>query len=148
MHFLFIPAVFAATVSFPQSQQLTRIKSAHPFDITVKQVEHVLNEKNMHIFLQTDHAKGAENVGTELRPTHLFIFGNPKVGTKLMQCDQRVGIELPLKILIWEDTGNEVWIGYHNPLRLAENYDLQECSGVLQKVNEALAGISKTASSN
>ena len=62
---LFIPTILLTSVSFSQSQQLIRVKSTHPFDITVKQIEHALNKKNMRIFLQTDHAKGAESVGAE-----------------------------------------------------------------------------------
>ena len=125
---LFIPAILLTFASFPQSKQMIRVISTHPFDINVKQVKYVLNKKSMHLFLQTDHVKDAESVGAELMPAHLFVFGYSTIGTKLMQCDQRVGIELPLKILVWEDDRNDVWIGYKNPLWLAEYYDLKECS--------------------
>ena len=89
-----------------------KIKSSHSVKGTVRKLSTILEQKGMNIFATIDHQKGAINAGMDLRPTTLIIFGNPKIGTKLMQCDQRLGLALPLKMLIWLDDNGDTWIGY------------------------------------
>jgi len=90
------------------------IKSSHSVVVTTNRLVKVLKKKGMTVFNRVDHAAAASKVGKTLRPTELAIFGNPKVGTLLMQCGQSMGIDLPLKALIWKDEGNQVWFSYND----------------------------------
>ncbi len=105
---------------------------------TADKLENLLKSKGMTVFIRVDHAKGAEKVGKKLRPTELVIFGNPKVGTPLMQCGQTMGLDLPQKVLIWQDQRGKVWLSYNDPDHLAEHHDLKGCETALKKVKGAL----------
>jgi uncharacterized protein (DUF302 family) len=76
----------------------------------------------MTVFARIDHAAGAEEVGLPLRPTELLIFGNAKAGTPLMQANQPIGIDLPLKALVFEDAAGRVWLSYNDPRWLAQRH--------------------------
>jgi uncharacterized protein (DUF302 family) len=112
---LILVLVFAPLVSAEPG--LISVKSSHDVKNTADRLETVLNEKGMTVFLRVDHTEGARKVGQELRPTELVIFGNPKVGTPLMQCSQTVAIDLPQKALIWQDESGQVWLTYNDPVR-------------------------------
>lgn len=86
------------------------VKSAHDVSATVEKLLSALQEKGMTVFARIDHAAGAASVNLELRPTQLVIFGNPKVGSLLMQCSQSTAIDLPQKALIWQDVSGQVWL--------------------------------------
>ena len=101
----------------------------------------------MTIFATIDHQQGAIKAGLDMRPTTLVIFGNPKVGTKLMQCDQRIGLALPLKMLVWQDESDVIWLSYWEPSILKNKYQLDSCSEVLEKVKKAMANFAKAATS-
>jgi uncharacterized protein (DUF302 family) len=103
---------------------LTTIASAHGPEDTVSRFEAALQDKGMTLFARIDHAAGAVEAGLELRPTLLLIFGNPKAGTNLMQADQTVGIDLPLKALIWQDAAGKTWLSYNEPRELAQRHGL------------------------
>ena len=124
---------------------LVSVKSAHGVPETADRLEAMLKEKGMTVFIRIDHGEGAKQVGKTLRPTELLIFGNPKVGTPLMQCGQSIGIDLPQKALIWEDEAGEVWVSYNNPVYLANRHDLKGCEEVLEKVAKALANFANAA---
>jgi len=130
-----------------QDMELVTIESPYSVDETMDRLEGLLQDKGMTIFSVIDHAKGASDVGMELRTTQLIIFGNPKVGTKLMQCSQQVGIDLPLKFLVWEDENGQTNIGYYAPQSIKAQHDLSaECDGVIEKVSNALANFAAAAS--
>jgi uncharacterized protein (DUF302 family) len=74
------------------------------------------------VFARIDHASAAAKVGMELRPTELLIFGDPRAGTPLMQAAQTIGIDLPLKALVWRDAEGRTWLGYNDPAWLAERH--------------------------
>ena len=80
--------------------------------------------KGLTIFARIDHAAGAAQVSLALRPTELLIFGNAKAGTPLMQPSQEVGIDLPLKVLVWEDTAGKTWLSYNDPRWIAKRHEL------------------------
>lgn len=144
--FLMPVLLFVLTSCQAKSQSnFQKIKSAYSVDETVVNMSKILAEKGMSIFATIDHQAGATKAGLELRPSTLVIFGNPKVGTKLMQCDQRIGYDLPLKMLIWEDEKGYTWIGYWNPDDLRNEYSLESCGEVLSKVKNALENIAKEA---
>jgi uncharacterized protein (DUF302 family) len=124
-----------------------RIKSNHSVEATVTKLINALTSKGMTIFSTINHQQGAINAGLDLRPTVLVIFGNPKVGTKLMQCDQRVGLALPLKVLIWQDDTGETWLGYWEPSSLKKEYNLDSCTETIEKVKNAMSNFVKIATS-
>ena len=106
---------------------LISIKSPYDVKKTADRFENALNEKGMTVFIRINHAESARKVGENLRPTELVIFGNPKVGTPLMQCDQSVAIDLPHKALIWQDEAGQVWLTYNDPKYLANRHNLAGC---------------------
>ena len=142
-----IPVLLFALISCQVNAQdgFIKINSPHSVDETVANLNRILTEKGMNIFATIDHQKGAFAAGLPLRPTTLVIFGNPKVGTKLMQCDQQIGSDLPLKMLVWEDEEGKTWIGYWNPDNLKNEYYLESCNEVLAKVKNALGNFAKSA---
>ncbi len=112
---------------------------------TADRLEHVLNEQGMTLFNRIQHSEAAAKVGIELRDTELIIFGNPKVGSPLMKCQQSVAIDLPQKALIWQDAEKQVWISYNDPKYLVKRHAISGCDQVIDKVTKALAGITKAA---
>ena len=89
--------------------------SRHSVEQTVEKLEQILRTNGVKLFALVDHSGEAESAGMHLRPTKLLIFGNPKAGTPLMNATPGIAIDLPLKILVWEDTGGQVWISYNSP---------------------------------
>jgi uncharacterized protein (DUF302 family) len=128
-----------------QSDGLTRLRSTRDFAQTVRALDSALAARNLTVFARVDHAANARGASMELRPTTLFIFGNPQVGTRLMQCQQESGIDLPLKVLVWEDSARVVWVGYVAPAQLAERHGLQECRETLDRIGSALAALAAAA---
>lgn len=128
-----------ANVYLYAQETLTKVKSSHPVDKTVVKLKKVLEENNLKIFSTIDHTEGAKSVSMELNSTTLILFGNPALGTKLMKCDQRAGIDLPMKYLVWVDDHNDVWIGYWEPKLLKKEYALEKCDPVLDKMSGALS---------
>jgi len=113
---------------------------------TADRMEIILKEKGMTIFNRIKHSESAGKVGIELRETELIIFGNPKVGSPLMKCQQNAAIDLPQKVLIWEDDKAKVWISYNDPRYLVKRHNITGCEEVIEKIEKALAGIAKLAS--
>jgi uncharacterized protein (DUF302 family) len=124
---------------------LVNVKSNHDVKETADRLEKALNAKGMTVFDRINHTAGAKKVGKELRPTELVIFGNPKVGTPLMQCGQSMAIDLPQKALIWEDESGDVWLTYNNPEYLAKRHNTKGCLKIIQKIQNVLANFSKAA---
>ena len=124
---------------------LVSVPSDHDVRTTADRLENALKAKGMKIFMRVNHSQGAKDVGKALRPTELIVFGNPKVGTPLMQCNQTAGIDLPQKALIWQDAVGKVWFTYNDPNYLADRHALDKCSPVIQKVGKALAAFARSA---
>ena len=123
-------------------EKMTKVLSANSVDTTVEKLTSILKAKGLTVFDVVDHKKGAESASMELRPTTLIIFGNPIVGTKLIKCDQTVGVDLPMKFLVWQDDAGKNWIGYFKPSLLVNKYTLDDCKAVLEKMDGALAKFS------
>jgi len=101
-------------------------------------LQKAIQQKGLKLFAIINHSQEAEAAGLTLRPEVLLIFGNPKAGTVLMNCDARVGIDLPLKILIWEDATGRVMAGFINPESYLREYQLENCKDVLPKMKAVL----------
>ena len=130
------------------AEGVINVKSDFNLEETADRLVGLLNEKGMTIFERVRHSDGAANVGIEMRETELFIFGNPKVGSPLMQCQQSVAIDLPQKALIWEDSDAQVWISYNDPRYLEQRHEISGCEEVISKIEKALSGITAAAASN
>ena len=124
---------------------LVRVKSAHDVNATADRLVNALNAKGMTVFDRIDHAAGAQKAGLELAPTTLVIFGNPKVGTPLMNCARTAAIDLPQKALIWEDEKGQVWLSYNDPNYLVERHGITGCAEVIKKIEKALSNFAKAA---
>jgi uncharacterized protein (DUF302 family) len=105
---------------------IVNIPSHRSVEQTVEKLEAVLHAKGVKLFAVVDHSGEAENAGMHMRPTKLLIFGNPKAGTPLMLAAPSVAIDLPLKILVWEDTAGKVWISYNSPAYLQARHGLPQ----------------------
>jgi len=103
---------------------LIDIPSNHSVDETVKKLNGILQAKEITLFALVDHSGEAAKAGMKMRPTKLLIFGNPKAGTPMMLAAPSSAIDLPLKILIWEDVQGKVWVTYNSPAYLQERHDL------------------------
>jgi uncharacterized protein (DUF302 family) len=99
----------------------------------------------MTVFARIDHAAGAATAGMNLRPAEVLIFGNPKGGTPLMQVAQTLGIDLPLKVLVWQDEGGKTWIGYNDPRWLARRHGVTGHEQLLDAMTKALEAVAKDA---
>jgi len=121
---------------------LITLKSPHSPKVTMDRLENLLKQKNMTIFARIDHAAGAAKIGQSLRPTEVVIFGNPQGGTPFMLCEQTVGIDLPLKALVWQDAQGQVWLGYNDPEFLADRHGAEKCP-VVGNLKIALAGFAR-----
>ena len=124
---------------------LISVKSSHDVKATADRLENILNQKGMTVFIRINHSAGARKVGKTLRPTELVVFGNPKVGTPLMQCSQSVAIDLPQKALIWQDDKGQVWLSYNDPNYLDQRHGLTGCAQVIKKVEKALSNFATAA---
>ena len=98
--------------------------SAHSVDETVEKLKSILQAKGVKLFALVDHSGEAEKVGMKMPPTKLLIFGNPKAGTPLMLASPSSAIDLPLKILVWQDADGKVWISYNSPAYLQQRHNL------------------------
>lgn len=123
---------------------LVTVKSPHSVAATMDRFEALAKQHGLTVFARIDHAAGAAKIGKSLRPTEVIIFGNPQGGTPFMECAQTVGIELPLKVLVWEDASDQVWLGYNDPEYLALRHDVTKCSAV-ENLRKALAGLVESA---
>jgi len=117
---------------------LVNVKSTYSVKDTTDKLEKALAAKGMTVFIGIDHSASAKKDGLALPPTELVTFGNPKVGTPLMQYSRSVAIDLPQKALIGEDDQEQVWLTYNDPAYLASRHAITGCEAVLEKVGGAL----------
>jgi uncharacterized protein (DUF302 family) len=139
-------AAFALTAAALASAAdgLVAVKSAHAPKVTLDRFESAAKDRGLTVFARIDHAAGAARVNATLRPTELLIFGNPQGGTPFMQCAQSVGIDLPLKALVWEDAQGQSWLGYNDPAWVAQRHGAGTCP-VVENLKKALGGLADAA---
>lgn len=144
-----LPLIFAASLVTlstlaTAADGLVAIKSPNTVAATMDRVEALAKQRGLTVFARIDHAGGAAKIGKTLRPTQVIIFGNPQGGTPFMECAQTVGIDLPLKVLVWEDAAAQVWLGYNDPAWLARRHGDEKCPAV-ENLRKALAGLAEAA---
>lgn len=121
------------------------VQSPNDVATTIDKLTAILESKGMSIFGRVNHSANAQGVDLELRPTELLIFGNPKIGTPLMNCSQSVAVDLPQKMLAWEDESGNVYLGWNDPMHLKARHGIEGCDKVLETVSGALANFAKAA---
>jgi uncharacterized protein (DUF302 family) len=124
---------------------LTTVPSNFGPKETMERLETELRAQGMNIFARIDHAAGAREAGLELRLTEVIIFGNARGGTPLMQAAQTIGIDLPLKALVWQDANGKTWISYNEPSWIAQRHGVANAEPVVSKMTDLLRAISTKA---
>jgi uncharacterized protein (DUF302 family) len=125
---------------------LTTLKSSHGPKETMDRLVAELHAKGLTIFARVDHAAGAKDAGLALRPTELVIFGNAKGGTPLMQTNQAIGIDLPLKALVWQDASGDIWLSYNDPAWLAQRHgEGSDVEAPVKAMTAMLAAVTRAA---
>ena len=124
---------------------LTSIQSSFGPKETMNRLEAEIEAKGLNVFARIDHSAGAAEVGLTLALTELIIFGSARGGTPLMQSVQTVGIDLPLKMLVWQDSANKTWISYNEPSWIARRHGIAHAQAVINKMADLLSAISRKA---
>jgi len=136
--FVIAPAAHAGELMVVKQSPYTVAK-------TLDRLTAVMQKKGITIFARVNHTAGAQNVGLQLKPTELLIFGNPKLGTPLMQAKREIGVDLPLKALAWQGDAGKVWLGYTAPDALKARHGVDGRDGVFKKMTGALDKLTSAA---
>jgi uncharacterized protein (DUF302 family) len=113
-------------MTLSRDKGIIEIPSNHSVDQTVERLKGILEAKGVTLFTLVDHSGEAEKAGMRMHPTKLLIFGSPKAGTPVMLEAPSIAIDLPLKVLVWEDNSGKVWISYNSPAYLQERHGVPE----------------------
>ena len=125
---------------------LTTIASRFDPKETADRLEAEVRSRGMQVFARVDHAAGAEAAGLELRPTELVVFGSARAGTPLMQAAQTVGLDLPLKALVWQDAAGKTWLSYDEPDWIARRHNVSgKVDATIRVMAAALSAVAKEA---
>lgn len=136
--------IVSCSLQADAAEGLVTIRSPHAPAETASRFEAALKQRGLTLFARIDHAAGASTVGKQLRPTQVLIFGSAQAGTPFMECQQSVGIDLPLKALIWQDASGQTWVGYNDPAWLASRHGAANCPAVAN-LSKALSGLASAA---
>ena len=142
---LLLVVLLVCHFSAQAAEGVVTVQSQHGIKMTGDKLVMALKNKGMTIFNRIDHAAGGAGVGLTIRPTELIIFGNPMLGTLLMQCAQTTAIDLPMKALIYENDKGQVLLSYNDPGYLKSRHQIAGCEKPLAKVTQALANFAKAA---
>jgi uncharacterized protein (DUF302 family) len=126
---------------------LVSLRSSHGPHDTMNRLEAAVKARGMTVFAHIDHAGGAAAAGLPLRPTDLLVFGHARGGTPLMEAAQTMGIDLPLKALVWQDVTGNTWVSYNDPVWLARRHGLDPADGTIAATAAVLDAIAKAAAS-
>jgi len=140
----FVMALSVATFAKAQDSMILK-ESPHSVGQTLDRLAAAARDKGLTVFSRIDHAAGAESAGLDLRPTQLLVIGNPNVGTPLMQANQRLALDLPLRVAAWQDANGTVWVGYWSPEVFAVQYGIQGQDQRLKNMAAALDGLTDAA---
>jgi uncharacterized protein (DUF302 family) len=132
-------------VKVPMATSLVTRKSPHTFQVTLERFERAIRAAGATMFARVDHATAAASVGLALRPTILFLFGNPKAGTPLMQEAQTIGLDLPLRVLVWQDGNGQVLLTFRNPAAMFADYAISEDDARILSLGSALRNVTDQA---
>jgi uncharacterized protein (DUF302 family) len=146
MSFGVVKEASVSSVELADAELLTMPSASGALE-TVRRLRLLLAQKKIQIFADIDHAANAEKAGLSLRPTRLLIFGNAEAGTPLMQSQQTMGLDLPLRALVWEDAEGKVWVTCHRPALLALRHHVLDQDEAVQRLDAGLAAMVRAATS-
>ena len=138
-------AMTMATATLANAGELIVKQSAHSVDVTLDRLTAAVEGAGAKVFSRVDHAKGAASVDQELRPTQMLMLGNPKLGTPAMLLNQTAGLDLPLRVVAYEDEAGKVFVAYHPPSNLSANHGLPADAEVIAKITGALDKLTNKA---
>ena len=129
------------TLFTSSAQEMTTYLS--PFDVsgTVEKFKMVIENHDLILFDIIDHQAAAKKVGQDIRPTTVVIFENASIGSSWTQCEQTVAIDLPFKVLIWEDEGGDTYLSYTNPRLIAKRHSVKDCPDLTDQINRILVRV-------
>ncbi len=146
MRLIIAAIALVATLTATHAQQLTVRESKFSVKETLDRLATELGKRGMKVAARVDHAAGAKAVGMDMPATEVVMFGNPKLGTPLMLSAPAIGIELPMKMIAWQDKAGKVWIGYAPPSALKERYRITDRDELFKTMTGALDSLAKAAS--
>lgn len=148
--FLFVISIaFTVQTVSAADNGMVSIKSKFGVTHTADRLIGVVKKKGLKVFAHIKHSEGAKKAGVDIRPTELVIFGNPKLGSPMIKCAPTLAIDLPQKMLIWQDENEQTWMTYNNPVYIADRHELAaDCRANLNKIAGALAKFTAIASGN
>ena len=136
---LLITIALFTCLAFPlHADGLITKPSKNSVAVTIEKMKKVLEAKGIKVMAEVDHKGNAENAEMKLGKTKLLIFGNPKLGTPLMQSSRTAGIDLPMKLLVWEDSDGKVWLAYNDPSYISQRHGIKDREEVVKKMTGAL----------
>lgn len=138
-------AFFLVPVSEAGGNGLVIKQSPHSAAKTLDRLEAILKEKGIRVFARVSHQQNAAGVGLKLRPTELLIFGNPKLGTHFFVSNQAAGIDLPMKVLAWQDEKGQTQLAYNDPAYIAGRHNILNRTEIIKKMQAALANMTNKA---
>lgn len=146
MRFL-IALMMSLALSIPAmaADELTIKPSKYPVKETLDRLTAALKDKGIIPIARIDHSAAAKAAGLELKPTEVLLFGNPKLGTPLMQANRHIAIDLPMRVFAWEDNAGKVWIGYTAPETLRKRYKINGQAEILKNMTGALEAFTGAA---
>jgi uncharacterized protein (DUF302 family) len=127
------------------SEDIVTLASKHTALKTSERLKLLLAEKGIEVFADIDHSAGAKTVGLALRPTRVLIFGNPTAGTPLMQSRQPMGLDLPLRILVWEDEAGRAWVSYRRLEALVREHGVVDRDEAVKALGAGLAALARAS---
>ncbi len=138
-------AALGLTAPATAKGDVVRISSPHSVSETVERLAAAVEGAGATVFAEVPHSAGAESIGAELAPMTLVIFGNPRIGTPLLQADPLTGLDLPLRVLVYEDRAGDVWLAHSDPAQLAERHDLAGAEDGVAVIAQALGNLTAAA---
>ncbi len=137
--------VALTSLSALAGEGVVTVASTHSAKDTADKFVAIAQEKGLNVFARINHQENATKVDMTLRPTEVIVFGNPKVGTPLMICAQEVALDLPQKVLVYEDAEGKTWLAYNAPMYLKQRHHIEGCDEVLNKISGVLGNLTNAA---
>lgn len=142
---IFLAGAITLATALPAAAELVTVQSQKSVGETIDALQAAVENAGATVFARVDHAAGAQNAALELNPSQLLIFGNPKLGTPAMQADPLAGLFLPLKVLVYQDAGGQVWLAYEPPAETFDDLAVPGDAAVLKTMAGALGKLTAAA---
>jgi len=142
-----LAVILFVLIAFPvmADSGIETVPSGNGFSDTVDRFKAILSSKGIKLAFELDHQANGARVDESLGKTHLLLFGNPKLGTPLMRSARSIGIDLPMKVLIWEDADGKTYLTYNDPQYLAKRHSIKDNQAVFTKMSKALKMLTAAA---